>query len=933
MVTRPSASDLVPPPLSHATNRPPYPTSPISDRKNRRNELDDREDSGSDWDKDSDDEGPEPIGPVSGAPKSNSSTAPGQVLPQDALPETLRVGTVQANSQGFSEPLEPHTGFPEALRVGSNTPLHSRHGSASIEQSPPQISTHSTGSSGRKLSIKNPYLRKQFTGANDELINNSQSAWGTPAAPSHPPPPPPINVQPASPPTDQLENMSLLDQANPPEEQIDGFPEMRETPVEGQPVLPGTQLQHQDTGFSSIARGNPWASELTAEQKWCDVSTTPERREIEPKTQHEQLQGEDRETAPDLPPRSTSYNEASSPKPPRSTSVEDVPPPQPPRLGKDVADASAESSEQAETPMAKAKRQRSEHYSIKHINWFDERSSSNPRKSPIIIQNANGPCPLLALVNALVLSTPPDFKTDLIETLRVREQISLGLLLDAVLEELMSGRRGDAAHELPDVGDLYAFLITLHTGMNVNPRFVSNSSDMLTEKDKPAGPGTFEETREMQLYGTFAVPLLHGWLPPADSPALAALRRSAQTYEDAQNIQFREEELEDKLQASALTSEEQQIFEDVISIKEFLQTWPTQLTDCGLQLIRQIVRPGEMAILFRNDHFSTLYKEPRKNRLMTLVTDAGYASHAEIIWESLADVSGRRSELFSGDFRPVGNVQDSARARGSSSEADQSIRSLVDDDDDGWETVPARYGKSSSSTNNAAGVPSAHVAGITASGSNNNDGPTAATSNTEQEDHDFALALQLEEQWNDADRHSQVGRRRGDDRSRRHLARESPALSIPGRSARPEVPPRRNGRGASNNAPKTHRPHADGEDAPPPYEQAASDPPYIPGQSPPNPTLPERPRRPSAYGQQAAANSMGQSTYQQFNHVASGQGYGRGQSGRGATSPMSARRRGTIPPGAGRGGPPMGRGAARRQSGGGQYIPPTSDDRDKCVLM
>ena len=39
---------------------------------------------------------------------------------------------------------------------------------------------------------------------------------------------------------------------------------------------------------------------------------------------------------------------------------------------------------------------------------------------------------------------------------------------------------------------------------------------------------------------------------------------------------------------------------------------------------------------------------------MALVTDAGYSSHEEIVWESLVDVNGRDGELFSGDFRPVG---------------------------------------------------------------------------------------------------------------------------------------------------------------------------------------------------------------------------------------------------------------------------------------
>ena len=51
----------------------------------------------------------------------------------------------------------------------------------------------------------------------------------------------------------------------------------------------------------------------------------------------------------------------------------------------------------------------------------------------------------------------------------------------------------------------------------------------------------------MKLYGAFSVPLLHGWLPEPGSDAEEAFGRSAQTYEDAQALQFGEEELEYKL--------------------------------------------------------------------------------------------------------------------------------------------------------------------------------------------------------------------------------------------------------------------------------------------------------------------------------------------------------------------------------------------------
>ncbi|KAF2087523.1 hypothetical protein K490DRAFT_41249, partial [Saccharata proteae CBS 121410] len=279
-------------------------------------------------------------------------------------------------------------------------------------------------------------------------------------------------------------------------------------------------------------------------------------------------------------------------------------------------------------------------YSIKHIRWFDARINSL-REAPILTQNENGPCPLLALVNALVLSTPAGEQTALVETLRTREQVSLGLLLNAVFDELMSERCAGAAQELPDVGELYKFLGDLHTGMNVNPQFTGEHSDKA---------GGFEKTREMRLYSTFNVPLIHGWLPPSESRAYAAFDRVAKTYDAALNMQFFEEELEGKLSSQGLTDEEQKLYEDLHVIKAFFQTWPTQLTEHGLYAISQSLSPGSFAILFRNDHFSTVYKEPRSGKILTLVTDAGYSSHEEIVWESLVDINGKNSELYSGDF-------------------------------------------------------------------------------------------------------------------------------------------------------------------------------------------------------------------------------------------------------------------------------------------
>ena len=539
------------------------------------------------------------------------------------------------------------------------------------------------------------------------------------------------------------------------------------------------------------------------------------------------------DTIPNFPPRPDDYR---PPYPPRPN--QEYRPPQPPRPVLNTANRSTSSLAADGTPTSTARKHKKETYEIKKITWHDVTAEKNPRVSPILVQNANGPCPLLALVNALTLSTPAGVETALVETLRIREQVSLGLLLDAVFDELMSGRRGDAAQELPDVSDLYSFLITLHTGMNVNPRFLPagpthtstdprNSMSHIHPSDREAAiPGTFEDTREMKLYSTFSVPLIHGWLPDPSTPAYTALSRSAKSYEDAQNLMFHEEVLEEKLQSEGLNFEEQAILEDISTIKAFFNSAATQLTSYGLDIITNSLAPGAVAILFRNDHFSTLYRHPDTLQLLQLVTDMGYAGHEEVVWESLIDVNGENAEFFSGDFRLVGG----APANSQPSTSNDNAR---------WTTVTGRK--------SAQKLPAT-------------DDPLASpqASSSEQEDHDLALALQLQEEEEERHREEQARRRRETQLSQEYIEQQGNANSIPvsqrgGSSAQrgglrsqgiilqpgPAVPPRRSNTsiaqhiGTAINTIRPADPEAGVDTPPPSYEQAATQAAYVPPENHP----------------------------------------------------------------------------------------------------
>ncbi|SPO03325.1 uncharacterized protein DNG_06007 [Cephalotrichum gorgonifer] len=470
-------------------------------------------------------------------------------------------------------------------------------------------------------------------------------------------------------------------------------------------------------------------------------------------------------------------------------------------------------------------REATEMYQILRIKWYDHKALENPRTSPILVQNANGPCPIVALTNALILSTPTN-ATDapLTHALQSREQISIDLLRQTIIEELTASPRRPSDAALPDLTDLYEFLRGLDTGMNANPRFVPSEelpafmgdwlSNVHPSERDTCIPGGFEQTREMELYSTFSIPLIHGWLPSPSDAVYASMKRRAESYEEAQHILFQEEELQEKLEnptSSGLTPEEQDMYQDILIIKDFLDASATQLTTVGLEVIEKTMPPGSVAILFRNDHFSTLYKHPESHMLLMLVSDSAFAGLEGAVWETVNDVTGK-SEFLSGEFQPVGAAQG---ARDSSSSARLQSGSQND-----WSQT----------------------------------GESQRSPNIEQEDQDFAMALQLQEEEDERHRQQQQATRQNNrrlseqyiDQQGRHPPQAAGRLSLsdprtglrrPGASGgtqqvRPLVPPAARGTAAR---PAVHRPAAGAADeAPPSYDEHANDTPFRPPPGHPN---------------------------------------------------------------------------------------------------
>ncbi|XP_023345436.1 ubiquitin carboxyl-terminal hydrolase MINDY-1 [Eurytemora carolleeae] len=185
------------------------------------------------------------------------------------------------------------------------------------------------------------------------------------------------------------------------------------------------------------------------------------------------------------------------------------------------------------------------------------------RSSAIITQNENGPCPLISIVNILLLRG----KLSLPEGAEVvcAEQL-LEYLGDLILS--LSTSKEDLDLER-NINDAVAVLPKLSTGLDVNVKFT--------------GVDEFEYTSELLIFDILHINLYHGWLVDP--------QKNLKTF-----IHFRLYELTAKLEEL------------------------------------------ELAVFFRNNHFSTLFK--KNGELFILVTDQGFLSQKEVVWETLANIEG-----------------------------------------------------------------------------------------------------------------------------------------------------------------------------------------------------------------------------------------------------------------------------------------------------
>ncbi|XP_072969120.1 uncharacterized protein [Typha angustifolia] len=120
------------------------------------------------------------------------------------------------------------------------------------------------------------------------------------------------------------------------------------------------------------------------------------------------------------------------------------------------------------------------------------------RSTPIVLQNDNGPCPLLAICNVLLLKNAINLSSDATE-------VSLQMLLSLVAERLIDSNSNVQGkddeyvnNQWQNIADAMDLLPRLGNGIDVNVQFRKIND--------------FEFTRECAIFDLLDIPLCHGWI-------------------------------------------------------------------------------------------------------------------------------------------------------------------------------------------------------------------------------------------------------------------------------------------------------------------------------------------------------------------------------------------------------------------------------------
>jgi ubiquitin carboxyl-terminal hydrolase MINDY-1/2 len=310
----------------------------------------------------------------------------------------------------------------------------------------------------------------------------------------------------------------------------------------------------------------------------------------------------------------------------------------------------------------------------------------------ILLQNENGPCPLLAAANCLLLKGSITLPPRAIRIGVTSLEDLTNMLANYAMHSQQQQQQQQNQHSLLEKGEessssffntetqnqfslneFMNYIPNFQYGMDVNPKFT-------------VGCQGYEYTAELSvLSDMLGCKLLHGWLIDPIQEEAIALAAGNKSYNElveraimgkeaeieVSKIQLRIEEilqehpyidkmatdtttnnlLDDEYEGTSLVAAQENLRKlrkqqcemqntaiEVHLIETFLADSSHQLTTYGLEQLHATIHDREICIMFRNNHFSTLTRHG--DNLYLLVTDLGYANTSSIVWEKLDVVDG-----------------------------------------------------------------------------------------------------------------------------------------------------------------------------------------------------------------------------------------------------------------------------------------------------
>merc|ERR1740129_906380 len=261
-------------------------------------------------------------------------------------------------------------------------------------------------------------------------------------------------------------------------------------------------------------------------------------------------------------------------------------------------------------------------FSVRRVKFFG-------RKVPVLLQNRNGPCALLAATNCLLLRG--------IMTLRDDERSVAGedhvSRLAALSRRLNAKGIDEDANVSGAVEKMIERLPGLLEGLLLNCRF--------------GGCKDFECTEDLALFDKFGLPLYHAWVD--SDVAKVAASWNALTERLVVCAEIRDNLERERRQP---TPDEDARLAEGVWLEDWLEETRAQSTPRGLRELTASVGEREVCVLFRNNHFCTLFK-PRSEALCALLTDVSFESMASAVWEQIGLDGCGASTILDADFRAV----------------------------------------------------------------------------------------------------------------------------------------------------------------------------------------------------------------------------------------------------------------------------------------